>query len=95
MKEARNRGAAGRDGHQVVVGGEPPAYPLWFPAPGTLAFGCGCVALLGLAAVLKVGVLEEHLCFLSAPHHFPVDILMHVYKHVRASVGIHQLIGPI
>ncbi|BDA43676.1 probable multidrug resistance-associated protein 7 [Coccomyxa sp. Obi] len=53
MKEARSRGGAGRDGHEVVVGGEPPAYPLWIPAPGTLAYGCGCVALLGLAAVLK------------------------------------------
>lgn len=29
----------------------------WVPHSDSLAFGCGCVALLGLAAVLKASIL--------------------------------------
>ena len=44
----------------------------WLPAPDSLAYGCGCVALLGLAAVLKV-------------HSPPSDRLYRPHLLVRAS----------
>ena len=55
MKVARGRDDTGRDGHPIVVDGENLAFFHWIPSPGSVAYGCCCVALLGLAAVLKVG----------------------------------------
>ncbi len=65
MKEARDADDAGRDGHPVVVGAEAWAQIPWIPSPGSLAYGCCCVALLGLAAVLKVGPVSPHAIYSS------------------------------
>ncbi|EIE19385.1 P-loop containing nucleoside triphosphate hydrolase protein [Coccomyxa subellipsoidea C-169] len=60
MKEARDADDAGRDGHPVVVGAEAWAQVSWIPSPGSLAYGCCCVALLGLAAVLKATLNTQY-----------------------------------
>jgi hypothetical protein len=45
----------GDRGHFPVFMGVPSfAASSWLPPPDSLAFGCGCVALLGLSAMLKV-----------------------------------------
>lgn len=61
MKEARGRDDIGRDGHPIVVDGETLALLSWIPSPGSVAYGCCCVALLGLGAVLKVGGIRPPL----------------------------------
>jgi len=55
LKEVHHRLDASNSGLPVIVAAHfQEQKSLWFPPPGSLAYGCGCVALLGLAAVLKV-----------------------------------------
>ena len=78
MKEARSRDDAVRHGPSIVVGGQTWPISSWIPPPGSVAYGCCCVALLGLAAVLKVGDSYIPLQFstyaLKTPKHLHVAV---------------------
>ncbi len=59
LEQARLARAEQEDGWAAPLassGGHhaPRSWGAWLPATGSLAYGCSCVALLGLAALLKV-----------------------------------------